>query len=235
MRHFLLDKLNQALTRYLLLDPESKKRLKKLENKIIAIELVNTKTTFPFFQCQLTENTLSLKIKNLSTPDIIIKGTPLSLLRLVITKDTAARKKFFSHDVIIQGDVELAQKIMDLFDQLEIDWEEYISHWIGDVPAHALWRIQKKIGGFSQKIRSTLRRNTNEYLHEEVNLFPPREALADFFDEIDGLRMDTDRLTAKVIALEKIFIKHPSPATLCVSTSPTRGEVKGCKIKRGEE
>ena len=38
---------------------------------------------------------------------------------------------------------------------------------------------------------------------EEINLFPPPEALNDFFSDVDNLRMDAARLEARVVLLSK--------------------------------
>ena len=47
------------------------------------------------------------------------------------------------------------------------------------------------------------KRQVNEYVHEEAEFFPAREALQDFFQDIDTLRMDADRLEARVERLLK--------------------------------
>ena len=39
--------------------------------------------------------------------------------------------------------------------------------------------------------------NLNEYVHEEAEYCPTEESLKDFFNEIDTLRMDVDRMETK--------------------------------------
>lgn len=217
MRTFFLNKLITdylpiALNRYLDLDPESRARLDALQNKIVTIELLVNETplykeSMHQFQIEFTADGIKLKTEEFSTPDTLIKGTPLSLLRMTFTKED--RKKFFSDDVSIEGNIELGQQVIALFDELEIDWEEYLSRWLGDVSAHELTRFSKKIKTISKRFRSTLLQNINEYTHEEINLFPSLEALQDFYDDVDTLRMDTDRLETKIQKLtEKITSKR---------------------------
>jgi ubiquinone biosynthesis protein UbiJ len=202
MNHFIVNLLQKALNSYLLLDSESAARLQKLTGKIITLELLGLDTTF---QLAFTHKEVELTMNSLLPADTTIKGTPLRLLHLALSKE---RKQFFADDVSIEGNIELGQKVIDLFDQLEIEWEEYAAHIIGDVSAHHLGRIQRGMKSWCQKTRAILLQDVNEYIHEEINLSPPSEALQDFFHDVDNLRMDADRLELKIQLLEKMLINN---------------------------
>jgi ubiquinone biosynthesis protein UbiJ len=205
MRVFFEKNIERLLNRYLALDPESHNRLKKLENRSITIELKGINL---IFQLIFSENKILFKSSDFIKADTVIKGTPLSLLSMSLTKD---RKKFFSDDVTIEGNIELGQQVIDLFDALEWDWEESLSQITGDVPAYQIGRAVKSIQQFTTRLKSTIAQNINEYTHEEIDLFPPREALNDFFSDVDILRLDTDRLEARIESLiQKIMIKRGS-------------------------
>lgn len=193
MKNFLTQLFQTALNRYLALDPESTIRLRALENKIIHIELL--KLGF-HFQLHFTATEIQLSTELDQEPDVIIKGTPLSLFHMTIARDN--RHHFFGKDVLIEGNLELGQQIIDLFDQLEIDWEEYLSRLTGDVSAHQFGRVVRGLKKWTRQVRETLLQDVNEYIHEEINLSPPREALEDFFSDIDTTRMDADRLEARI-------------------------------------
>ncbi len=193
MKKFFLTSLQTALNHYLALDPESKQRLLVLQGKIATIELLDMGLTL---QMIFTDSRIEIKRDEFLKPDTIIKGTPLSLLRMALTEGD--RKHFFANNVSIEGNLDLGQHIIDLFDELEIDWEEYASGWMGDVPAHQLGRVARGAKKFVKHVRETLLQNTNEYVHEEVDLFPAREAVQDFFKEVDALRMDVDRAEARI-------------------------------------
>jgi ubiquinone biosynthesis protein UbiJ len=188
---FIEEYLPQVINRYLALDPESKKRLHDLENKVITLELAEN-----IFQLQFISSGIAIKTHNFLSPDAVIKGRPLSLLHMSIDKKN--RKKFFAEDISIEGNIEVGQQVIDLFDALEIDWEEYLSQGLGDVAAHQFTRFTRKIQSFGKRIHATLAQNINEYVHEEANVTPPSEALKDFYQDIDNLRMDTDRLEARI-------------------------------------
>lgn len=184
--------LQKYLNKFLHLDPESKGRLRKLDNKIVTLELLGINLPV---QLIFKGEKVELKTSDFLKPDTIIKGTPLTLLHMTLTPD---RKQFFADDVSIEGNLELGQDVIDLFDDLEIDFEETISHIVGDMPAHQLGRVVTHFKDFSQRVRKTLLLNINEYFHEEINLVPPTEALNDFFHEVDELRLDVDRIEARV-------------------------------------
>lgn len=203
MTRFIEDKLQSALNHYLALDPESKNKLPQLANKAITIQFQGINITC---QLQFSDTQIYVKFSDFKTPNTIIKSLPISMLRMALTKEN--RKKFFEEGTVIEGDVDLGLTVIKLFDELDIDWEEYLSNYIGDISAHQLNRAFSQIKQFSQRVRRSLTQSTNEYVHEEINLFPSREALADFFHEIDDLRMDTDRLEARLNQLEKTAKKR---------------------------
>lgn len=198
--------IKTAINRYLALDPESHRRLARLNNKTISMQLSGIGIEF-----QLKIQNEKIEIQNLQFSnsysvylephDVLIKGTPFALLGMSLSKDD--RKRFFAEDVIIEGDLELGQQIIDLFDELEIDWEELLSKIVGDIPAHQLGNAARGLKNFTQRFKNVVLQNINEYAHEEALVFPPREALNDFFQEIDRLRMDADRLEQRVKYLKE--------------------------------
>jgi ubiquinone biosynthesis protein UbiJ len=210
MKAFIHQSFEKALNRFLILDPESSARLAALDGKVISIILL-----MKIDKDKVDEGdagiTINFKIENSRMhvladkpehTDVVIKGTPLSLLHMSISKQN--RKQFFAEDVSIQGNLELGQQIIDLFDEMEIDWEEHTSHLLGDVSAHQVGRFVRGVKQFFRQARSSMIQNVNEYVHEEALIFPPREALEDFFQDIDVMRMDADRLEARIKRLRKI-------------------------------
>lgn len=193
MNHILLASLNKAINAYLDLDPESSQRIRKLQGKAITIEFL----PFNFiFQCAFDEKGMHLQSHNNLETDTTLRGTPIQMLGMVLTKDN--RHRFFAEDLRIEGDAEFGQRVVELFDHLRIDWEEYMSHFIGDVPAYHVNHFLKNVSAWLNTTQKSVVGNINEYIHEEASWLPAREALNDFFIEIDNLRMDTDRMEAKL-------------------------------------
>jgi ubiquinone biosynthesis protein UbiJ len=190
--------LEKAINRYLALDFESEKRIALLQGKTVTLELTGI---FLTLQMIFTNNAIELKWNDFNTPDLTIRGTPLNLLHMKIAREK--RQQFFAEDIVIEGNMELAQQVLAVFDELEIDWEDYFSKWLGDVPAYHTGRFLNHVKNVKQKMQKSFSYNLNEYIHEEINLFPAGEALQLFFHDIDDLRMDVDRLEARILKLKE--------------------------------
>lgn len=202
MRNIFLTFIQSALNRYLALDPESKDYLMALPNSVLKIQLQGLDLDFYLI---IAPPDIKISTDYLDAPDTIIRGTPISLLRMTFASD---RKQFFAEDISIEGDLELGQQIIDLFDKLEIDWEECLAKKLGDAPAYHLNRavthLQKSVGN----IINLFGKNVTEYIHEEKEWLPQKERLQDFFNEVDTLRMDTDRLVVKLKHLQQQLAEH---------------------------
>ncbi|MBX3708377.1 MAG: SCP2 sterol-binding domain-containing protein [Gammaproteobacteria bacterium] len=200
MKTMILQSLTKAVNTYLNLDPESKQRLKKLRGKAITIELL----PFHFvFQCIFTDDHIHLQANETLTPDTILRGTPMQMLGVMIAKDN--RQSFFANDLTMEGNAELGQDVVELFDSMQIDGEEYLSHFVGDIPAYHTNQFIKRMTGWLNIIEQSVTENLNEYIHEETQWLPTPEALQDFYDDIDTLRMDVDRIEASITHLQTEF------------------------------
>ena len=193
MKTLFLSSLSKAMNAYLSLDPESKNRLRHLQNKIITIEL----RPFHFiFQCEFSAEGVTLHADDILPAETKLTGTPLQMLGVMMTKEN--RNHFFSDDLMMEGNAEFGQQIVELFDELHIDWEEQLSHFTGDTSAHHISRFVRNVTGWLQQVDQHLSQDMNEYIHEEAEWLPHTEALQDFFNDIDTLRMDVDRAEAKI-------------------------------------
>lgn len=208
MNVFILKTIEKGLNYSLGLDSSSKERLAELEGSRVLIELkgLELKIILQFEKNKLFVDPCHSGEGD-KDADTIIRGAPFSLLHLIMSKQN--RNRFFVEDVVIEGNLDIAEKMMALFDQLDIDWEEYFSKWIGDVPAYQTGRFVHKLKKFSQQVNQSLLQTINEYLHEESELVPPKEALHDFYNEVDDLRMDVDRLYARMNRLETLLRGAP--------------------------
>lgn len=198
MKHAVITMIEKALNRYIHLDPETVTRLKPLAGKIVTIHMRGMGEPV---QIIFTRENIAVKNEALLKADTVVSGTPLTLLRMSLT--SGDRKSFFGKEVSIEGDLEVGQAVIDLFDELDIDWEEQLSHVTGDVSAHQMGRFVRGIKNGLQRFSDVLLRNINEYSHEEAQCFPTLEALKDFYADVDSLRMDVDRMTVRVKALKE--------------------------------
>ena len=193
--------MNKLINAFLDLDPESKLRLKKLEGKVINIEL----RPFDFvFHCQIENSNLRLMTGEAANAETTLRGTPLQMMGVMLDKEN--RQRFFADDLVMEGDAETGQQVVELFDRMEIDWEELFSHFVGDIPAHQTGRLIHGVASWFKEARDSFVQDVSEYVHEEAQWLPTHEALQDFFSEIDVLRMDVDRAEARVNRLKSLQV-----------------------------
>lgn len=196
----LLPTLSNAINTYLDLDPSSKSRLQQVNGKIITIELL----PFHFlFHCTFTDEKLILVDQTTQPADTVLRGTPLQMMGVMVTRTN--RNRFFAEDLVIEGDAALGQQIIELFDELSIDWEEHASRLFGDIPVYHAGRMLNKVQSWMKRTTSNLSDDVAAYLHEETEWLPSREALHDFFSDIDTLSMDVERAAARIQHLETLI------------------------------
>lgn len=195
----LLNKISLGINKILHLDPSSKKRLQILQDKVVTIEI---KPVFLKFQCHFSASGMFLQLGAAEDADAVIVGTAIPLMTMMFSKN---RQQFFKEDVSIQGDVELAQQVIALFDQLSIDWEEQLSHVVGDVPAYHIQQTVTAVIDKMQTMNLRFTEDVRDYMQEEVTWLPSRLAINDLFSDIDECTMATERLTARVSILKNIL------------------------------
>ena len=142
----------------------------------------------------------SLRLRRGSeTADASIVGGPLSLL---LTGATSSREPLRRGTVEIRGDAEVAEKFQALLRLLTPDLEEELALLVGDVPAHRAGQLVRGTLRWTRSALDTLWRDIGEYAsHERRDLVSRPEGEA-FLRDVDALREDVDRLTARLELLE---------------------------------
>jgi ubiquinone biosynthesis protein UbiJ len=184
--------MEQAINATLALDPNTLRRLVRLNGKVIAIDILGTGV-----KVYLAPQTDGLRLMGHydGAIDTTLRGAPLSLLRMSSGK---AGEGLFSGEVTIDGDVETGQQLQRILHGLDIDWEEHISRLTGDVIGHQIGQTVRGFADFGRNALATFGLNLGEYLQEERNVLPANAQLAAFINEVDTLRMATDRLEARI-------------------------------------
>ncbi|MDR9435317.1 MAG: SCP2 sterol-binding domain-containing protein [Thiohalophilus sp.] len=186
-----------ALNRALRLDPVTFEQLARFEGKQIALELHGTGLTLLLLP---GHDGIQVMSGDAEQADTVISGTPLALAELSFGD---ARRVLFAGEVTIRGDVETGQAFKRLLDHLDIDWEELLSRYTGDVVAHQLGDLFRGLQSWGRQARRVLGRNLAEFLHQESRQLATREAVAEFVREVDRLRDDSARLQQRVTLLQQ--------------------------------
>jgi ubiquinone biosynthesis accessory factor UbiJ len=194
IKHYSLRALQKAMNHALALDPSTPPKLQALHGK--TIEIIVSPLDTHFFM-HINQQTLELSADHAGDADTVIHSSPLGLIRLSLLPASKVRSLFNDH-IKITGDVELGQRIKQLFDGIDIDWEEHISHFTGDVVAHQIGRVARRGMRFKNALKASIKHNLGDYIQEEARLTPPHEELNDFMNDVDSLVLQTERLTAHI-------------------------------------
>lgn len=192
-RELALSGIEQSINTLLKLDPAARRRLVRHHGQMIALHLRGLEITLYFVPGH--DGLLQLLGSIEGEPDCTLSGSPLDLIRSG-DKEAGAGQLFAGH-VSITGDTGLAHSFGATLANLDIDWEEQLSHFTGDLIAHQLGRGVRELSGYMTTSRRTMESNLAEYLTEEARLLPHPYEVEEFIDEVDRLRDDTERLLAR--------------------------------------
>jgi len=183
--------LNQALR----LDPGSHGMLLEVLEQPIAV-IINP----PPLSLHLVSNGkwLQLQQEGAQEPGVTLTGTPLALLSMGL----GDRSPLQQGRVRLTGDATLAHRLQQILERLEPDWEAALAEIIGDVPAHFLGQRIRRTLNWTRDAHQALMANIEDYIQEETASLPARNEAEALFEDIGELRLDTDRLEARIQQLE---------------------------------
>ena len=180
--------LNQALR----LDPPSLQTLGTLTGKIIRIEVSSLNWQFNVFPDNQGLIILSQYHGEVNTQ---VRGAPFTLLRLLLQSDSTL---IDNPEVTTQGDVYLAQQLLTVLHNLQLDWDKHLARLLSAVPAHQLARLLRKSQEYTTTGFNTLQRQITSYLQEKTRHLPARAEVDHFVKEIEQLQEEVDRFERRV-------------------------------------
>jgi len=177
-----------ALNGYLGMDPEIAARLDNLEGKVLALEILGLGA-----ELYVLPNAGRVQVVDSydGEPDVTLRGSPFAFAQL-------AQGGVLGTGIEIRGDTALGQYFQTVLRDVEIDWEETLSGFTGDVVAHQIGNIVRDFTRWGSQVSETLIQNTSEYLQEERRDLPPEVTVNAFLDEVDTLQADVERLEARI-------------------------------------
>ena len=190
--------LEEAFNRYLALDQDAAEQLAKLHGQVIAFDVVGLGLTLYLIP---GPGGLQILSEYEGTADCRLRGTPMALARMGDRQ--ASSDQLFSGTVEISGNTELAHQFGKIIGGMEVDWEEQLSRYTGDIVAHEVGKLFRSTGHWGRRTRETLGLDVQEYLHEELRLLPVRPEIEAFMTDVDTVRDDVERLQARIDRLKK--------------------------------
>ncbi len=102
----------------------------------------------------------------------------------------------------IEGDIQLVGKLVDTLRPVAFDLEEWLSGYLGDVPAYSLVQGERALRHRVQRDGQRAQQWLGDYLVEEVRLAPGKLEVQNFNDDVEVLRRDLQRLELKLLNLQ---------------------------------
>jgi len=197
----LLKLINNALQKYLDSDPEISTKLNEFEGQCLLVHLTDIEKEFLVTPIQagmvVSEHMVNEDAENdalqISTT---IHSNIISLIRMGLGAEYQSMLN--SGALKIEGDVELANQLRSIFMQVDIDWEEVASKYVGDSVAYQVGLFVNKFKNYKSRSVDNFRLDTSEYLQEESRILPTKVELDRFMNGVDDLDANVQRLEARI-------------------------------------
>ena len=179
-------------------DPATLEKFASMQGKVIAFEMTDLDLTLYIFP-----HNEGVQVKYLyeGTADTTLQGNTLAFVNMSLGDAT---ESFFSGDVRIKGEIELGQQFKRILDKLDLDWEEWLSGYTGDLVAFKAGSLIRSFSAWGKEALKTLELDAHEYIQDEGQLSPHAAELEEFSNNISQLRNDTARLEARISRLQKL-------------------------------
>ncbi len=180
-------------------DPNLGRRLARLKGQVIQVHLKELNKTLTFVFSQQIDVLANYEGK----PDCYLS---LHLSVLPELRQQANITKLIKQDkLVLEGDIQLAQKFSQLMTDCKPDIEEWLSRVTGDVVAHTVVQGAKNVGSLLTSQFNKHQNHLAQVLTEEWRIAPAPLEIAYFCDQVDDVKSQAARLEAKLAALlEKI-------------------------------
>ena len=150
----------------------------------------------PPFRLQLLVDGNGLFAAGKGDPDVEITlpaSTPLTALQGTLDGTDRVMR-----NARINGSVEFADTLGFVLRNLSWDFEEDLSHVVGDIAAHRIANSLRALTSWQKQAAQNLAENASEYLRDETGLLPAPQEIAAFSDAVDHLRDDLARLEKRL-------------------------------------
>lgn len=173
-------------------DPELGRRLSRLKGQTIQVHLKEWNKTFTFLFSQQIDVLAHYE----GQPDCYLS---LNLSVLPQLREQANITDLIKQDkLILEGDLQLAQKFAQLMTDCKPDVEEWLSRLTGDVLAHSLVQGAKNTGRLVAKQFSKQRSYCAQVITEEWRLSPAPLEIAHFCDQVEAVSRQVECLEQRL-------------------------------------
>lgn len=190
--------INQALKLAL----NGKELILPLVGKRCIVHLQELEFTFAFqFSSEYVDVMALPPVEQAMLDDMLINECyiSVSLFALPELKQTSQLTKLIKQNKLdFYGDLGIAQKFSQVISDIEFDFEESLSAYVGDAGAYTLISQSEKLQSYAKKQHKLLMNMLSDAALEEKPIAVRPIMLMNFIEEVRQLKMDTDRFEAKL-------------------------------------
>ncbi len=187
----------RALNQTIALTPTSHQELEALSGTLLGIHITSLDLTL--FIDILSGAEIALLAHCERCPDAFVRGTVEDFAALVASDDPAAT--LINSGIELEGSSTKLITLQQIVSKMDVDWEAPLVDALGDVMGHQLAQALRAMFRWSESARASLKRQLSEYLLEEGKLTPPRAELEHFYDSVQSLSMQVERVQSQVAKL----------------------------------
>lgn len=188
-----------AINAALRLSPHSVEALKAQAGNVLALEC--TRPALTVFLCSDQDGQLLLRGFHEGAVTTRVLGSAEDFAELARAADPAAA--LINGNIQLQGSSAALIEMQRVFNDLDIDWEAALVTGLGDVAGHQIAEMLSAAVRWSQQASNNLRRQLEEFAHEEARIAPPRVALEAFYGDVEQLSERSERLAQRVEGLRR--------------------------------
>ncbi|SDH54883.1 ubiquinone biosynthesis protein UbiJ [Vibrio xiamenensis] len=169
-------------------DPELVRRLARMKGQVIQVHLKELNKTLTFIFSQQIDVLAQYE----GEPNCYLS---LNLSVLPQLREQANITKLIKQDkVVLDGDIQLAQKFAQLMTDCKPDLEEWLSRVTGDVVAHTVVSGAKQMFSQVKQCAAKQQDHLGQIVTEEWQLAPSALEVAHFCDQVDELKSHAARI-----------------------------------------
>ncbi|GAC32966.1 ubiquinone biosynthesis accessory factor UbiJ [Paraglaciecola polaris] len=189
-----------ALNQLLQLDPDCQGRLKKLSGKQLQVSVNELPWSLLFtFSGQIDVSALERNEEQAAMESSADCHITLGLGTLSDLKDSSKISQLIQQGKLdLAGDINVAQGFSNLMKELDIDWEEQLSKYTGDVVAHQTFSSVKSFFTSAQQEIDKLAAQFSTHLTQPEAVAVKPVEVDDFCEQVNVLRSASDRLEARI-------------------------------------
>ncbi len=196
--------LEKSINYALALDPGSQQALRSIQYKTIMIKCESPDC---YFSVHIDSHDLiTLHQHQNEAYDLTIAGKSSDFLALL--QNLSCDDPLLHSDIVVTGDKQLFYQLLAIFIQLDIDYEEGLSHIVGDFAAHPMASALSKTYHWHRHQHDKVAQMVSEYLQHELEALPSAEEFQHFSVQVSQLNKDIIALTEKAKYLANTVVQE---------------------------